>query len=151
MTIFDTALEFVLRSEGGYVDNPADSGGATNYGITQNVYNTYRKSHSKPIEDVKNITYIEVSDIYYNEYWIASGCSKLTNKLAVVVFDTAVNMGVSRAQNFLKLSISNVDKYLALREGKYIEFAQDVPSQKIFLNGWLNRIKNLKLFISKIS
>jgi len=31
---FDTCLAFTLRAEGGYVDDPADPGGATNMGIT---------------------------------------------------------------------------------------------------------------------
>ena len=31
---FDACLAFTLREEGGYVDDPADPGGATNMGIT---------------------------------------------------------------------------------------------------------------------
>lgn len=39
---FEPALAFVLRWEGGFVDNPADPGGRTNKGITQKVYDAWR-------------------------------------------------------------------------------------------------------------
>lgn len=38
------ALPFVIKSEGGYSHNPNDKGGMTYKGITQSVYNAYRKS-----------------------------------------------------------------------------------------------------------
>ena len=40
--MFERALTFVLRWEGGYVDHPADPGGATNYGVTQRTYDAWR-------------------------------------------------------------------------------------------------------------
>ena len=62
---FKKALKFVLKWEGGYVNNPHDKGGATNKGITQNTYNTWLKSLSLAPRDVKNITQEEVEQIYY--------------------------------------------------------------------------------------
>ena len=91
--IFKKALKFVLNCEGGYVNNPNDKGGATNKGITQNTYNAYLKSKGKPAKDVRNITDIEVEDIYYSRYWISTGCDKMSAKFAVICSDTAVNMG----------------------------------------------------------
>ena len=35
--LFDTCLTFTLAQEGGYVDDPADPGGATNRGITRRI------------------------------------------------------------------------------------------------------------------
>ena len=41
---FPQSLQLVLAHEGGFVNHPKDPGGATNKGITQKVYDTYRKS-----------------------------------------------------------------------------------------------------------
>lgn len=148
--LFKKALQFVLKWEGGYVNNPNDKGGATNKGITQNTYNSWLKKHNRPFKDVKNISNLEVEEIYYNNYWLAAGCNKMTSKLAVLVFDTAVNMGISRAKQFLKeAQWKYPDKFIQAREEKYKEFAQ-YGNQNIFLKGWLNRLNDLKNFIKQI-
>ena len=38
---FGEIIEVVLEHEGGYVDDPADRGGATNWGVTQKVYEDF--------------------------------------------------------------------------------------------------------------
>ena len=59
-----SALPFVLRWEGGFVDHPADPGGRTNKGVTQKVYNASRARLGLAPQDVKNITDAEVHAIY---------------------------------------------------------------------------------------
>lgn len=147
---FENALKFVLAREGGYVNDPDDRGGATNKGITQNTYNSWLKSNGKASKDVKNITDAEVKEIYYKNYWLAAGCNKMTSKFAVVCFDTAVNMGVSRVDEFLKAAkwIDLNEFYLA-RIRKYNEFAKN-QTQRKFLNGWLNRVFALIDFVEKL-
>ena len=147
---FENALKFVLAREGGYVNDPDDRGGATNKGITQNTYNSWLKSIGKPSKDVKNITDAEVKEIYYKNYWLAAGCDKMTSKFAVVCFDTAVNMGVSRVDEFLKAAkwIDLNEFYLA-RIRKYNEFAKN-QTQRKFLNGWLKRVFALIDFVEKL-
>lgn len=148
--LFKRALQFVLKWEGGYVNNPNDKGGATNKGITQNTYNAWLKSNGKAVKDVKNITQAEVEEIYRRNYWIASGCEKMTPKFGVLVFDTAVNMGASRANEFLKAAEwKYTDKFILARAEKYNEFAK-VASQRGFLHGWLNRLFDLKNFIETV-
>lgn len=149
---FRQALGFVRKAEGGYANNPNDKGGATNLGITQGTYNSWRKSNKLPSKDVKSITEGEATAIYKKNYWDASGAGNLakTNPaLAQVHFDTAVNMGVGRASQLLKASGQDPEKYLAIRQQKYNEFAQN-PSQKQFLEGWTNRNENLKKSIAGI-
>jgi len=146
---YNKALAFVLKWEGGYVNNPSDTGGATNKGVTQRVYDTYRQHKKLAKQSVKLITNTEVSDIYYNEYWLTAKCDTLSKQVAVVAFDTAVNMGVGRVAEFLKESGNNPDKFIQARENKYKEFAK-VPSQTQFLKGWLNRTEALKTFIKTV-
>lgn len=146
---FEKGLKFVLSKEGGYSNNENDSGGETNKGITHKTYDTYRKSQNLPTRSVKDITDKEVKDIYYNNYYKASGADKIGDpKLATVVLDTAVNMGVSRAKTMLEKSNGNVDKYIALRQEKYKEFVQAKPSQKVFLKGWQNRVADLDKYVN---
>lgn len=145
---FKKALKFVLKWEGGYVNNPNDLGGATNKGITQNTYNAWLKSQNKPLKDVRNITDAEVESIYYQNYWLKAGCNKMSEDFAILAFDTAVNMGVSRVNEFLKAAEwTSTDKFLLARAEKYNEFAK-VPSQRQFLHGWLNRLFGLKNYIN---
>lgn len=148
--LYNQALHFVLNQEGGFVNDPADKGGATNKGITQGTYDAYRKAHKQPLQTVKNITDAEVSDIYYNNYWLKAGCDKMTPVFAVIAFDTAVNMGVGRIKEFMKAAeYTSTDKFLLARIAKYVEFAQK-GTQKKFLLGWLNRVFRLIDFIKTI-
>ena len=145
---FDKMLKFVLLREGGYSNNPNDKGGETNKGITYQTYNSYRKSRGLSPWSVKYITDEEVRDIYYNNYYKASGADKIQNpKLAAYVFDTAVNMGVSRAKEFLAKSGNDLNTYEQLRRNKYNQFVEYDSSQRCFLQGWNNRINSLREFV----
>ena len=145
--LFKKALSFVLKWEGGYVNNPSDKGGATNKGITQNTYNSWLKSKGKEPRDVKFITDTEVELIYYYNYWKPAGCQGMTDKFAIISFDTAVNMGVSRVSEFMReAEYLYPEKFLLVRAEKYNEFAK-VSSQRQFLHGWLNRLFDLKNFV----
>lgn len=148
--IYNKALKFVLKWEGGYVNDPDDKGGATNKGITQGTYNGWLKSKGLQSKDVKFITSDEVAKIYYQNYWLKAKCNTMSKFFAVICFDTAVNMGVSRVSQFLKYAeYKDPDKFLLARTAKYREFAK-VPSQAKFLRGWLNRVNNLKEFIKTL-
>lgn len=144
---FRKALDFVLMAEGGYVNHPNDIGGETNFGITKNVYDAYRKSKTLPLQSVKQISQDEVEEIYYKKYYVLSGADKIKDaKLSLLHFDTAVNMGITRANSFLTLSKGILSDYFRLRKNKYFEFAK-IPSQKVFLQGWLNRLGRLENYL----
>lgn len=148
--LFKEALKFVLKWEGGYVNNPDDKGGATNKGITQYTYNAWLKSKGLAQRDVRYITQDEVEQIYYKNYWLKAGCDKMSPKFALLAFDTAVNMGLARVNQFLKAAQwKYTDKFIEARRAKYIEFSK-YGNQKIFLQGWLNRLNALSLQLAKI-
>ena len=54
-TTFDHCIELVLGHEGGYVDDPNDAGGETNWGISKRAYKDV---------DIKNLTKEEAKAIY---------------------------------------------------------------------------------------
>lgn len=149
--LFEKCLKQVLKWEGGYVKDPDDKGGATNKGITQSIYNRWLLAQGKTRKDVKFISDNEVKEIYYKNYWLASGCEKMTPKFAALCFDTAVNMGVGRVQEFLKAAqYKYPEKFIAARRAKYYEFSK-YGNQKKFLNGWLNRLNDLEKFLTILS
>ena len=148
--LFKKALDFVLKWEGGYVNNPHDRGGATNKGITQYTYNAWLKSKGLANRNVRYITQDEVEQIYYKNYWLKAGCDKMSPKFALLAFDTAVNMGLARVNQFLKAAQWKYpEKFIEARRAKYLEFAK-YGNQKIFLQGWLNRLNALSTQIAKI-
>jgi lysozyme family protein len=130
---FNRAMEFVLKWEGGFVDHPNDPGGATNYGISS-------KAHGLTYEQVKNLTKDEAKVIYYQQYWLAAGCDKMDWPMNLIVFDTAVNVGVSRAKSWIPSEGIAPDDYLARRMRHYISLTDLWPS---FGRGWMNRVQDL--------
>ena len=96
---FETAIAFVLSEEGGYSNDPNDPGGETNFGIS-------KRAH--PNVDIKNLTQDEAESIYKYLYWDACRCESLPPKLAIIVFDSAVNQGVGTAIKMLQASIGTI-------------------------------------------
>ncbi|MBO9361003.1 MAG: hypothetical protein J7452_02260 [Thermoflexus sp.] len=149
---FEEAYAFVRRWEGGYVHDPDDPGGATNMGITQSTYDAWRQEKGLPPQDVRALTPEEAQAIYLEKYWASSGAATIPSPaLAMIHFDTAVNMGPGRAGEFLKRVQEEgrssprelAEAYLDLRLNRYLEIAHRFPSQRKFLGGWLNRLRDL--------
>ena len=142
---FEKALEFLFPSEGGYVNNKKDRGGPTNMGITQTTLNSYRKRKGLAYKDVKNITRDEAKAIYYDDYWKVSGADKISDpNMAVAMFDTAVLHGPGTAKIFYNQSNGDLNKFLEIRQKSYDKIVANDPEQKIFYNGWNNRVNNLR-------
>ena len=166
MAAFDEALPFVLRWEGGLVDDPDDAGGRTNKGVTQRVYDRWRARQGLQSQDVQAIDNDELRAIYEADYWLPPRCDVLYQPLDLVQFDTAVNMGPRRAVRFLQMAVgcpvdgvfgpmtkqatdsrdaaSVVEIYCGIREQFYRDIVAAKPSQKKFLKGWLNRLNSLR-------
>lgn len=90
MDIYDIAEE-ILHREGGFVNDPDDLGGPTNFGVTLKTLKTIRGSAS--IEDVKNLTENEAEEIYIEYYFFKPKINKLEDALHAPVFDMQVNSG----------------------------------------------------------
>jgi lysozyme family protein len=85
---FERAVAIVLAYEGGFVDDPRDAGGATNFGISQRAY---------PELDIAALTEDQAKAIYHRDYWEPIQGDALPAPLAIMTFDAAVNMGVGTA------------------------------------------------------
>ncbi len=94
MNPFDYAFECTLSLEGGYSDDPADRGGRTNWGITQETLNRAYVRGLVSTRDVADLKKEEARIIYRAEYWQALRLDAVLSPLiAAEIFDTAVNMG----------------------------------------------------------
>ena len=166
---FERALDFVLEMEGGYTNDPADHGGATNKGITQSEYTDWLKVNHLPARLVADILDADLREIYRTEYWLLGRCDQMPWPVNLAHFDACVNVGVGQAAKFLQRSVgAKADglvgpKTLEALNGKlktssamaaalrlvrpralfYKQLVEKDSSQKRFLNGWLNRLTSL--------
>ena len=88
MSTFDDAFANTIGLEGGFVDNPADPGGATRYGVTERVARKW--GYTGPMQDLPLAT---AQSIAKSEYWDPFQCGQFTPLVAVQVFDIAYNGG----------------------------------------------------------
>ncbi len=108
MALPESAARHILAVEGGYVNNKADPGGATNYGITQRTLTSARKTIASARscdglpEDVKDLTEEQALLIYDVLYWRPARCDKLPSPVDITVFDGCVNCGARQGVKFLQ-------------------------------------------------
>ena len=164
---FNAALRFTLKWEGGYSNDPDDPGGATNFGITQKTYDGFYKGLGIPVRSVRDISPQDVNDIYRKLYWNGLRCSEMQDPLAGVLFDSAVNCGVSRVVKWLQRNIPGLvvdgalgpltmaavaredaevlaKKIIAEREEHYLRLCNKNPIFNKYLLGWTNRVESLR-------
>lgn len=161
MSNFEEILAIVLKHEGGYVDHPDDPGGATNYGITHRTLGAYL-GRDVTKRDVKSVSMETVKAIYRQEYWDKIQGDRLLNRgVALVVFDYAVNSGVSRAVRALQkatgTTVDGVFGSVTLRNanstgpGLIIDaitaerrsFLRRLKTYKTFGKGWERRVTDV--------
>ena len=159
-SIFEEALTHVLEMEGGWSHDPADPGGATNFGITLKAYAAYRKEpvSTRMIDELARIDHATVRAIYETNYWLAAHCDGLPEPIAFMHFDAAVNHGPARAAKLLQAALgvpedgeigpdtlataADADatpiltRYADLRRAFY----RNLPTFDHFGRGWLARV-----------
>jgi lysozyme family protein len=102
---FPTIMGWLAVYEGGFVNHPRDPGGATNRGVTQRVYDAFRRRQGVATQSVRHLTDAEHDAIYRQQYWNPVRGDDLPSGLDATVFDFAVNSGVSRASKYLQRAL----------------------------------------------
>ena len=108
--------DYILKVEGGFVDNPKDPGGRTNYGITAATLTSARaklKDAGLP-EDVKDLTKEQALAIYERFYWKPAGCDHIPRPVDLALFDGCVNCGVRQGVKFLQEALNMLGENLAV-------------------------------------
>ena len=153
LTSFDDIIEVVLEHEGGYVDDPKDPGGETNFGIA-------KRSH--PDVDIKNLTKEGAKEIYYEDYWCGNKVPNMPDDLKHIYFDMCVNQGRGRAVKILQRAANakgaglkvdggmgpktiaglkgvELDRVRAYRVKYYADLVTRKPDLEKFYFGWFRR------------
>ena len=152
---FDEIIEVVLHHEGGYVNDPDDPGGETNFGIA-------KRSH--PDVDIANLTKDGAKEIYKEHYWDKNKVESLPEDLRHIYFDMCVNQGRGTAVRILQRACNAKGANLAIDGGMgpgtkgaietyrpsvnrvrcyrlkhYYDLVNKKPEQERFLYGWYKR------------
>ena len=170
MERFNKIFEYLLQVEGGYSNDKYDSGGKTKYGIIEIEARKYGyRGHMKdmPLEIAK--------DIYYRKYFKENRLDEVVNdKISLSVCDWIVNSGTwgaKKAQQALNIinsselvvdgkignqtlfALNHVDSekflevYHELQRKFYRGIVATRQTQRVFLQGWLNRVDRKEKFI----
>ncbi|MEW6096546.1 MAG: glycosyl hydrolase 108 family protein [bacterium] len=146
---FDKALQFTLIWEGECSNDSLDPGGLTVYGISARYHpQQVKKMYDLYINGEKEAAKDLAEAIYKQNYWDACDCDNLPNKVDIAIFDTAVNLGINKAKEFLNLSKS-IDDILFNRIAYYCEKVKENPMKIKFLRGWINRVIALRKLIKE--
>lgn len=97
---FATAIERILAHEGGYVNDPADPGKETQWGISKRSY---------PRLDIKALTRDHAKLIYEKDFWLPVAYYAQDGALQFQMLDAAVNHGSDNATRFLQRALKVAD------------------------------------------
>ena len=96
----DTLIDAVIAREGGYSNHPADRGGPTNWGVTQQVARAYGY-----MGDMSKMPRATAVSIYKSRYWTGPKFDQVAAifpEIGHEIFDTGINMGPAVAAKFLQ-------------------------------------------------
>ena len=157
---FEKSLQLILKSEGGYVNHPADPGGMTNLGVTKRVWEEW-VGHEVTEQDMRNLTPAIIAPMYKAKYWDKVCGDDLPSGVDYVVFDAAINSGPGRAIKWLQACVkvdvdgqigphtlnavtafSDVD-LISDYNKRRLSFLIDLPTWPTFGKGWTNRVAHV--------
>ena len=171
MADINVLAPFILSWEGGYVNHPNDKGGATKYGVTLAQWKIagYDKDGDGDI-DANDIKLLSVEDylmVFRRYYWDVVQADLIKDQaVANIIVDFCYNSGIGKIKQIQSIVGAfpdgkvGKDTLLAINTYKggqqalfkviwnyrynfYVNIAKNNPSQKVFLNGWLNRLNSI--------
>jgi len=132
MSDFSQAVEILLEIEGGYVNNPSDPGGETNFGISKKSY---------PDLNIKNLTKENAKKIYLKDFWEFYRVYEIEDQnTATTLLILLVNMSPINAVKILQKALNS---YNLTDTGVAIKIDGILGHQTI---SFLNSLKNISLF-----
>lgn len=173
MADYQELVPIIKKWEGGFVNDPSDSGGATNKGVTLSTFRSFYGSN-KTVEDLNKLSDTQWLHIFLNGYWNKCQASNINNQsIANIFVDWAWGSGpVTAIKQVQKIVGTDVDGIVgqktldainkkdpqtlfnAIKKAR-IEFVENLvkqrPKDAKFLQGWKNRINSFSFSGSGIS
>jgi lysozyme family protein len=165
MADFKRYAQKLTQLEGGYTNHPDDQGGPTNQGVTLNTYRSYC-GQEKTIKDLRNMSYGIWCDIMKDMYWDKCLADDIDNQsVAEILVDWCVNsglVGLRKVQEIVGVKPDGIagpktlaaingvdakelfDRIMAARRQFFVNIVKRNPNQKVFINGWMNRLLMFK-------
>ena len=153
---FDTAFTKLLKFEGDYSNDKDDPGGATRYGITEQV--ARENGYSGPMRELP-LDFAKA--VYKRKYWDTVQADSLPSAVQYAIFDAAVNSGPRQAALWLQRAVGVKDDGVigpqtlkavgelapdgVLRRflGQRLLFMASLPNWPTFSKGWARRLGDL--------
>jgi lysozyme family protein len=129
MAEFKTAYSKTSIVEGGYANNPHDSGGETWKGISRNneknwggwkIIDQYKKLPNFP-GNLNSVPELQdkVLSVYKNNYWDSLNLDFISDqRMANELYDTGVNMGIGTAGKFFQRVLNVSTRSILVIDGK---------------------------------
>jgi lysozyme family protein len=164
MANYKTLIPFILQWEGGFVDDPDDTGGATNKGVT---IATFKKVYgaTSTVEQLKKITDEQWTNIFKKEYWDRwRGDDIVSQSIANIVVDwvwlsgtygitlvqrllSVVQDGVVGPKTITALNAQDAKKLFDNIKTIRVQYINDIikktPKKEKYRKGWMNRLNAL--------
>ncbi|WP_118790923.1 glycoside hydrolase family 108 protein [Haemophilus haemolyticus] len=155
---FQQIFDRLIGREGGYVNDPRDPGGETNWGVTKRTAQANGYTGN-----MKTMTRQQAYEIYYRAFWLRYNCEQMPDAVAYQFFDAAVNHGFGNASRMLQRAVGVLDdgiigKYsleainrnpisdtLMVLNGERLNFYIRLKNFDRYGKGWVNRVaQNLR-------
>lgn len=158
MTTFEATIDVVLKKEGGYVCDPDDAGGETNFGISKRRY---------PGVDIKSLTCYEAVELYRRDFWNEDYTHIVSQPVATKLFELGVHCGVETGVRLVQQALRALGDPAVTVDGRfgpqtlqavkleqprallaairveqcrhYLTIVGAKPEQKKFFLGWVSR------------
>lgn len=121
MAEFEPAIAVVLEHEGGFVDDPRDAGGATNFGVSlrwlaaQGRLGDYDDDGDVDVDDIRIMTREQAIRVYRQHWWDKYRYGEIRDQgVATKLFDLAVNMGARQCTLLVQQACQTLEQYVTI-------------------------------------
>ncbi len=173
--LFNKVIKKVLKSEGGYTNDPVDNGNwtggkqgkgrliGTNYGISAPILEKWKGSDAT-VSDMKGLDIEVAKNIYWNYFWKKCHADKLPLEVQFIHYDASINHGLKGANKILqrvlgvgvdgivgKITLGNAHKatledYSIQRMCEYGRIISARPANAKYAKGWTQRVKDVYFY-----